>query len=43
MLGLATTVMIQRLGKLDLTSMTERTNPVTSDRSTVKVVFLPRC
>jgi hypothetical protein len=43
MLDLATTVMIQRLGWLDLTSMTERTNPVTSDPSTVKVAFLPRC
>jgi hypothetical protein len=43
MRGLAMTVMIQRVGLLDLTSMTERTNPVTSDPSTVKVVFLPRC
>jgi hypothetical protein len=39
MRGLATTVMIQCVGWLDLTSMTERTNPVTSDPSTVKVVF----
>jgi hypothetical protein len=36
---LATTVTIQRVGLLDLTSMTEWTNPVTSDPSTVKVVF----
>ncbi len=43
MSGVAMTVMIQRVGLLDLTSMTERTNPVTSDPSTVKVVFWPRC
>jgi hypothetical protein len=43
MLGLAMTVMSQRLGLLDLTSMTERTNPVTGDPSTVTVVFWPRC
>jgi hypothetical protein len=36
---LAKTVMIQRLGLLDLTSMTERTNPVMSHPSTVKDVF----
>ena len=41
--GLAMTVTIQRVGSLDLTSMTERTNPVTSDPSRVKVVFWPRC
>jgi len=40
MLGLAMTVMIQRVGLLDLTSMTERTSPVTGDPSTVTVVFL---
>ena len=43
MFGLAITVMIQRVGLLDLTSMTERTNPVTGNPSTVTVVFLPRC
>ncbi len=43
MLGVAMTVMIQRVGLLDLTSMTERTNPVTGDPSTVTVVFWPRC
>jgi hypothetical protein len=44
MLALATTVTIQRVGLPgDLTSMTERTNPVTSDPFTVKVVFWPRC
>jgi hypothetical protein len=37
MLGLAMTVTIQRVGSLDLTSMTERTNPVTGDPSTVTV------
>jgi len=37
------TVMIQRLGLLDLTSMTERTSPVTSHPSTVKDVLWPRC
>jgi len=41
--GLATTVTIQRIGLLALTSMTEWTNPVTSDPFTVKVVFWPRC
>jgi len=41
--GLAKTVTIQRVGWLDLTSMIERTNPVTSDPFTVKVVFWPRC
>ena len=41
--GAAKTVMIQRVGLLDLTSMTERTNPVTGDPSTVTVVFWPRC
>jgi hypothetical protein len=40
-LGLATTVMIQHVGLLDLTSMTERTNPATSDPSTVNFVFWP--
>jgi hypothetical protein len=43
MLGLAMTLMIQRVGLLDLTSMTEQTNPVTGDPSTVTVVFWPRC
>ncbi len=44
MRGLSTTVTIQRVGLLpDLTSMTERTNPVTSNPSTVKAVFRPRC
>ena len=43
MLGLAMTVMIQRVGPLDLTSMTERTSPVTGDPSTVTVAFWPRC
>jgi|KBSSwiS6_1023812.scaffolds.fasta_scaffold159668_1 hypothetical protein len=43
-LGLARTVMIQRVGLLgDLTSMTDRTNPVTSDPLIFKVVFWPRC
>jgi hypothetical protein len=36
-------VTIQRVGLLDLTSMTERTNPVTSDPFTVTVVFWRRC
>jgi hypothetical protein len=36
-------VMIQRGGLLDLTSMTEWTSPVTSVPSIVNVVFLPRC
>jgi hypothetical protein len=39
MLGLATTVTMQRAGLMDLASMTERTSPVTSDTSTVRVVF----
>jgi hypothetical protein len=43
MLGLATTVTIQRVGLLDLTSMTEWTNPVTSDPFTVNVVLWNRC
>ena len=43
MLGLATMVMIQRFGLLALASMTEWTNPVTSDPSTVKDVFCRRC
>ena len=43
MLGLTMTVMSQRLGLLHLTSMTERTNLVTGDLSTVTVVFCPRC
>jgi hypothetical protein len=43
MLGLVTTVTIQRFGLLNLTSMTERTSPVTSDPLTVNVVFWPRC
>ena len=42
-LGLAMTVMIQRLGLPDLASMTEWTSPVTSDPSIVKVVFCRRC
>ena len=42
-IGLAMTVMIQRVGLLDLTSMTERTGPVTGDPSTVTVVFWSRC
>jgi hypothetical protein len=37
--GLATSLTIQRNGLLDLTSMTEWTNAVTGDPSTVKVVF----
>jgi hypothetical protein len=38
------TVTIQRVGLLpDFTSMTERTNPVTSDPFTSKAVFWPRC
>jgi hypothetical protein len=41
--GLATTLMIQRVGMLALTSITERTNPVTSDPLTIKVVFWLRC
>jgi hypothetical protein len=43
MLGSAMTVMIQRVGSPDLVSMTEWTNPVTSDPSTVKDVFGRRC
>jgi hypothetical protein len=39
MLGSPMTVMIQRVGSLDFTSMTERTNPVTSHPLTVKDVF----
>jgi hypothetical protein len=38
-LGSAMTVMIQRVGLPDLTSMTERTTPVTNDPSTVNAVF----
>jgi hypothetical protein len=34
---------VSSAGLLDLIFMTERTNPVTSDPSTVKVVFWPRC
>jgi hypothetical protein len=41
--GLAMTVTIQRVGLLDLTSITERTNPVTRDPFSFKVVFWPRC
>jgi hypothetical protein len=41
--GLATTVTSQRVGLLALISMTERTNPVTSDPFTVNVVLWPRC
>jgi hypothetical protein len=41
--SLATTVTIQRVGLLALTSMTERTNPVTSDPFTVNVVLWARC
>jgi hypothetical protein len=43
MRGLTTTVTIQRVGLLDLTSMTERTSPVTSDPFTIKVVLWKRC
>ncbi len=43
MLGVAMTVMIQRVGLLHLTSITEWTNPTTSDPSTVTAVFWPRC
>jgi hypothetical protein len=43
MLGLAMTVMSQRLGLLDFISMTERTKPVMGDPSTAIVVFWPRC
>jgi hypothetical protein len=39
MLGLAMTVMIQREGLLNLTSLIEWTNPVTSDPSTITAVF----
>jgi ABC-type arginine transport system permease subunit len=39
MLGLAMTVTIQSVGLLDLTSITERTNPVTSDPFIFTVVF----
>jgi hypothetical protein len=39
MLDLAMTVMSQRLGLLDWTSMTERTSPVTGDPSMVTVAF----
>ena len=39
----AMTVTIQRVGLLDLTSITEWTTPVTSIPSTVTVVFWPRC
>ena len=42
-LGSAMTVMTQRVGSLDLASITEWTNPVTSDPSTVKDVFWRRC
>jgi hypothetical protein len=37
------TVMIQREGLMNLTSMTKSTNPVTSDPSTVTAVCWPRC
>jgi hypothetical protein len=43
MLGLAMTLTIQRVGLLDLSSMIEWTSAVTSDPSTVTVVFWPRC
>ena len=43
MRGLEAIVMIQRVGVLDLTSMTEWTNPVMSDPLKVKVVFWLRC
>ena len=39
----APTVMIQRVGLLDLTSITACTSPVTSDPLIVNVAFLPRC
>jgi len=40
---LCTTVTIQRVGLLDLTSMTERTHTLTSDPFTVTVVCWRRC
>jgi hypothetical protein len=39
MLGLTTSVIIHRVGSLDLTSMTERTHAVTDDPSRVIRVF----
>jgi hypothetical protein len=38
----ATTVTIQHTGELNATSLTERTNPVTGEPSTMNVVFSPR-
>ena len=43
MRGLEAIVMIQRVGLLDSTSMTEWTNPVMSAPLKVKVVFWLRC
>lgn len=42
-LGLTMTVMIERVGLLDLAYMTEWTNPVTSDPSAVKDILWRRC
>jgi hypothetical protein len=39
MLCLSTTVTTQRVGELDLSSLTEQTNPVTGKSFMVKVVF----
>jgi hypothetical protein len=39
MRGFTTSVTIHRFGVLDLTSMTDRTNAVTDDPPSVKVVF----
>jgi hypothetical protein len=38
----ATTVTIQRVGRLDLSSITDRTNPVTVDPINVNLAFWPR-
>jgi hypothetical protein len=40
--GLGTTVTIQRVGVLDLSSSTARTTPVTGNPSMVNLVFSPR-
>jgi hypothetical protein len=37
----ATTVTIQRVGRLDLSSITDRTNPVTVDPINVNLAFGP--
>jgi hypothetical protein len=39
MLRFATTVTTQRVGELDLSSLTEQTNPVTGKPFMVKIVF----